>query len=52
MKIEIKPFKDRVRFVASIAYIRLKKRAGAVKFLPRCFAPNLQQNNLTLRDLF
>jgi len=31
MKIEIKPFNDRVRFTLSITFIRLKKRKNAVR---------------------
>jgi hypothetical protein len=31
MKIEIKPFNDRARFIPSITFIRLKKWTGAAK---------------------
>jgi hypothetical protein len=31
MKIEIKPFNDRVRFNPAITFIRLKNRANALK---------------------
>jgi hypothetical protein len=31
MKIEVKPFNDRVRFTPAITFIRMKRRAGAAK---------------------
>jgi hypothetical protein len=36
MKIEVKPFDDQVRFVPSIAFIRLKNRTRGPELITSC----------------
>jgi hypothetical protein len=51
MKIESKPFNDRVRFTQPIVSMRLKERPHTTKPVRRDFAPGLHRKILAVRNL-